>query len=147
MGSDLPFAVPGGPVGAVDLDDVEAVVTQVAGEPGAVGAGSFDTEGTDVAEPCGPVVELVVADGRGRYLEVAESAAQGVERNSDVDVFVGVDADRDDRDGVDGDVGFGGGHAGDGLLLTGRLLAGGYGSPPVGRADTTATRPLRATLL
>lgn len=88
IGSDLP-AMPRGPVRPVDLDNPAAGAAQVTGEPGAVGTGSLHTEGTDVAESGGPLVESLVADGRGRNLQVAESAAKGVERDGDVHVFVG----------------------------------------------------------
>ena len=139
-GIGLALAVPGGSVGPVDLDDASAGVAQVAGEPSAVGAGAFHPERVDLSQITGPVVQPAVAGGGGRHDELGEPAAERVERDGDVQVLVRVDPDND----ADRDIGAGGGgHAGDGLLLAGS----GCGSPPVGRADTTARRPRRATLL
>ena len=53
--------VSGGPVGAVDLDDVRAAVVQVAGESGAVRTCAFETEASVWSEIRGPAVQLLVA--------------------------------------------------------------------------------------
>lgn len=132
----LPEAVPGGPVGSVDLDDVRAVTVQVAGQSGAIRSGAFYAEAVVRSEVQGPAVQLLVAGCCGWDGELPLSAAEGVDGDGDMDVIVGVDADDD------GNVGAVLGHAGDGLLL-----AVGVGAPPVRRADRTATRPGKATLL
>lgn len=83
------------PIGAEHLEDADAAAADRGGEARAVGAGALDPEHDLIAEAHRPVDELLVTGCVGGEAAVVDHPADDVERNSDVDVFVGVDADGD----------------------------------------------------
>ena len=91
----LALTAPGGPIRAVDLDDMNIAVLQRLGEPGTVGTGALDTGDEHLPEAARPADGDVVAGRVGAELGVAERLAS-VGDCRDVDgVEVGVDADDD----------------------------------------------------
>jgi hypothetical protein len=81
-------------VSAQHLDHADAASAHRGGQAGAVGAGALDGEDQPLgAQPDGPVQQLLVAAGVGRERPGIEATADGIERDRDVDVLVGVDAD------------------------------------------------------
>ncbi len=119
---------------AVHLLDGQPVAAQEAGQPDAVGAGSLDSERDEPT--LGPDVFSAKLEQDGepscgcRDEQFAEPAAETVEQNCDVFVFVGVDADDDI---VAAQL-----HAGHGRGLLRRSRSE---VPLVGRADRTAMGP------
>jgi hypothetical protein len=85
------------PVGAVDLDHANALVGQMPGQAGSVGAGALDPDDREVAERRQEPQQPPIA-GRGRgERAAAEQAAELVAGRCDVDVRVSVHA-ADDSD-------------------------------------------------
>jgi len=80
---------------AAHLDHLQTVAAEVAGEAAPVGPGPLDPERCDRSERARPGDHLLVAGRVGDEREVAEAAAETVDGDSDVFVFVGVDADDD----------------------------------------------------
>lgn len=80
-------------VGAVHLDDLDAVAGQGGGQPGPVGAGAFDSGALEVAQGVGPVDQLLVAAAGGRDRQRGEVSAELIDRDTDMGVGVGVDTD------------------------------------------------------
>jgi hypothetical protein len=91
----LAAASAGRPVGAVDLEHDLAVGMQEAQQPRGVGAGAFDAEALDLAQPACPGEQLPVAAGGGGHRGGGEQAAELVDRGGDVQLAVAVDPDRD----------------------------------------------------
>ena len=79
-------------VGLVDLDDQQAVASQVLEEPGTVGAGAFHPDRDDIPQAPEPGLELAIAGNRCREPLVPEQTAELVECRDRVGVGVGVDA-------------------------------------------------------
>src|SRR3989304_4216594 len=98
-----PLAIQPGlaPVGPVDLDHAMALSTQVAGDPGAIRCRALDPEGEDLPMRHRPALELIGAASLRCPGQRADPTAEFVKGDCDVDVLVGVDADRDlPRDGL-----------------------------------------------
>ena len=94
-GIALAVHAPVAPVGPVDLDHPVTLATQVAGDARAIRGGALDTEGQDVAVARRPAFQLLGTGTVGGHGQLTEPAAQLIERDRDVDVLVGVDADGD----------------------------------------------------
>ncbi len=78
-------------VGPVDFDDADPFGPQVTSEPGAIGAGPFDTDQLDRAEVAQPPQQLLVAAlSRGEALDAEESPSL-VQSRSYMDVEVRID--------------------------------------------------------
>jgi len=84
----LPPIVPG------HLDHRVPPTASQAGEGRPVGTGSFDPEREDLPQGGRPLQESLVARSVDRDRDVAQSASELIECHADVDVLVGVDADR-----------------------------------------------------
>ena len=77
-GVGLAVAASGLTVGSIDLDHRDAFAAQVSGEPGAIGAGAFDTDPVDGPETLQPGNELGVAGAAGRErLDAEHTAVRG----------------------------------------------------------------------
>jgi hypothetical protein len=87
-------------VGTVDLDDVDVVAQQEAGETGAVGAGPLDADPEDRAEAGQPGHQLLVAGRGGGELLDPTQAADGVQSGSHMEVQVCVHAADDGATGL-----------------------------------------------
>jgi hypothetical protein len=84
-------------VRAVDLDDPDAGLVEVAGETGAIAAGAFDADQLDVAERPEPSEKLAIAGGCGVEGLDGQERTSLVEGGGDVDVEVRVDTSGDAR--------------------------------------------------
>jgi hypothetical protein len=87
----LAVAVTGLTVWSIDLDHSDAFAAQVSAEPGAIGAGAFDTDAVDRPETLQPGNELGVAGASGRGRFDAEHTAVRVDRGRNMELEVGVD--------------------------------------------------------
>jgi hypothetical protein len=76
------------PVGADCLDDPDACRGDVAGQAGAVAAGSLDTDQGDGAEPAQPAQQAGVASRGGGEFRDAEQPAEPIERGGDMGICV-----------------------------------------------------------
>nr|WP_244286142.1 hypothetical protein [Cellulosimicrobium cellulans] len=83
------------PIGPHDLQGPDAASTDRAGQTCPVGAGALDPEGQLPAQARCPVDQLGVAAGIGGEGPGVQNGAEVVDRDRDVDVLVGVDADDD----------------------------------------------------
>jgi len=84
------------PVRSGDLDDLDVLLAQEAGQCGAVATGALDPYRAKVPEAAQPTVELpVAAQDRGERLR-SQDPAEVVKGRRDVLVLVGVDAAGDD---------------------------------------------------
>jgi hypothetical protein len=79
------------PVAAVDLDDPVAAPAQKARQPGSIAAGAFDPERCPT-ELLGPGCKRGTADAVSADRQLAGSAAELIQGDSDVQLLVGVDA-------------------------------------------------------
>ena len=70
-------------------------LVEVAGEPGPIAAGPFDTDELDGAEALEPAQQVPVARGRGREALHAKQGSSFVEGGRHVDVEVRVDPSGD----------------------------------------------------
>jgi len=82
-------------VRAVDLDHLDARRAQEPREAGTVGAGALYTDTCDRSERAQPTEELVVAGCGGLEALDTQQPADVIQRGSDVDVEMRVDAARD----------------------------------------------------
>ena len=74
LGVGLALEPPALAVGPVDFDDADPLGLEVAGQPGAIGPGAFDTDQLDGAEVAQPAQQLLVAAlGGGEALDAEES--------------------------------------------------------------------------
>jgi hypothetical protein len=77
-------------VRSIDLDDLDAVVCQVASEASAVGAGALDADLGERAEALQPLPQRRVALRVGFEGGRVEDSSSLVDHRRDVDVLVGV---------------------------------------------------------
>jgi hypothetical protein len=87
VGLALPAAVLA--VRAVNLDHADTGRGDMAGQAGAVAAGSFDPDQADGPEPAQPPQEAGVASRAGRELPDAEQPSDGIECGGDMHVGMG----------------------------------------------------------
>jgi hypothetical protein len=85
----------GAAVGAVDLEDLEAVGAGEAGQASAVGAGAFNADALDRPEAFGPGHQGDIAAGRGRKRPRVQRPSRLVDHRGHMGLQVGVDADGD----------------------------------------------------
>jgi hypothetical protein len=91
----LATPAPRRPVGAVDLHHHLAVGAQEPGQPGPEAAGALDAPGVDLAQALRPGQQLGVAGQGGRHAGGVQAPPEAVGGHRDVDVGVGIDANRD----------------------------------------------------
>jgi hypothetical protein len=96
----LALASPGGTIGPVHLDDQLAVGAQPACKPGAVAASAFHADAIHRPEPPRPAKQRSIAARGGGNCPGAKRPAGLVERDGDVAVGMGVDAEGDEHLGV-----------------------------------------------
>jgi hypothetical protein len=84
------------PVRASDLDDVNALRSEVPSQRGAVAAGALDANDLHLPEAAEPPEHLPVAGRSGHERLRAQDPADLVERGRDMQVLVSVDAAGDD---------------------------------------------------
>jgi hypothetical protein len=82
-------------VGPVDLDDVDPVCGQIAGQTGAVRAGALHSDMDHITELSQPGEQVSVSSRGGGEPLVAEGAADPVQCRSGVGISVSVDATGD----------------------------------------------------
>ncbi len=76
LGIGLALAPPALAVGTVHFDDADLLALEMAGEPGPIGPGSFDTDQRDGAEVAQPPQQLLVTRlGRVEALDAKESSS------------------------------------------------------------------------
>ena len=80
------------PVAAVNLHDPDTGRGDVAGQAGAVAAGTFDPDQAHGPEPAQPAQEAAVSGRGGREFPDPQQPSDRVERSRDVHVRVGVHA-------------------------------------------------------
>lgn len=85
------------PIGPIYFDDVDALLTQISREPGAVRARTLDSYAIKIPEVSKPSDERCVSFRRGRKRLVAKLAPCGIEGRDRMGVLVRVDPANDDR--------------------------------------------------
>ena len=83
------------PVGPIDFDDPQPRTASDSSQPSAVAAGALDPERHNGAQPLAPSDQPSVAARIGRERVASQDPAQVVDRDRNVGVQVGIDANRD----------------------------------------------------
>jgi hypothetical protein len=82
-------------VRSVDFHHRDPQTLEIAGQPGAVAAGAFDTDQHHRTQRREPLDELAIARRCRRERRGSQQAAALIQRGSDVHLEVGIDATRD----------------------------------------------------